>query len=691
MSRLPAARAALAALAALAVVVTTAGAPAAQPPDERRDVRVDVRSMTSALTPDVETFRIKARAVNTTEEPLRNLRVGLRLGGVLLGRYAIATGEPLARYGNRVADQEVPGGELAPGGTADVEFEVPVRNLPFDRVRTNGVYPLRIEIRSRFEVVGAVDTYVVWWPVTSPKLRVAIVWPLVEPSRRAIGNDFYDDELAQSVTDGRLDMMLRLGDASPMPLTWAVDPELVDSLRRMSGGYTVRGLPGAKGAAARGWLDRAKTALRDETVIALPYADPDLATTTTGSLAVDAGTAFRLGRDVLDRDLGITGNPALAWPPGGALSPGAEALLAAQGAKGVVVPESALPLTQQLNYTPSAATSLAPGALGSLTALVADTQLNRWVAEATGEEGPRLAVQRFVADSAMTAMERPGVKRDVVLAPPRTWNPVRAFAAQLLAQTVAVPWLEPVGLGSVLTGAPSDIARTRTPFERGLLDPAHAGRVAAQRRALQRVRGILTDPQRAPEELALLDDVLLRAVSSRWAEDPQAGTRLANLAEAGIRGQLDRLRIVPGGVVTMTGRSGDVPLTFVNDFGQQVRIRLRLESNDRLEIEGDRPYESPTGGEILIAPGTQTISVTGRATTGGLFKIKVQVLANDGAPLDITSELRVRSTAYGVVALAVTGVAFGLLLVASATRLLKRRRAAKPPRAAGPGREPQPA
>lgn len=661
-------------LAALALTVAFTPSATAQPPPERTDVRVDVKAMSGALTPESPKLVIRASAVNTTGEPVRNLVAGLRFGDPVRGRSSIAAGGPLARFGTQVAYGDVPAGELAPGGTAEVEFDVPLADLPFDRSPVNGVYPMRIEVRSRFEVVGAVDTYVVWWPNGAPKLRLAMLWPLAEKSHRALGSDFFDDELASSVEDGRLRMLLRVGDASPMPLTWAVDPELVDALRRMSDTYTVNGAAGTRNAVARAWLERARTALSGATVIPLPYADPDLTSTAAGSLASHAVAAFRLGREVLRRDLGVEGTTALAWPPGPTLSPAAESLLVGQGVEGVVVPESALPLSEVLPYTPTAPSPLAPGPLGSLTALVADGQLNRWVAEPTGEEGPRLAVQRFLADSAVTAMERPSDSRDVVIAPPRTWEPVRSFASQLLQQTVNVPWLDPVGLGTVLAGDASGAARTRAPSAGGLLPPSQVSRVVAQRRSLQRLRDILTDPTRAPEELTQVEDALLRAVSAHWSGDPDGGARLAGTVDAGLQRQLGKLRLVQGGPLTMTGRSGRVPLTFENDLGQPVRVRIRLSSNNRLEIEGNTRYDSRTGADVLILPGRHTVPVNGRATTGGLFNLKVEVLAKDGVPLGIDLTVRVRSTAYGAVAIVVTGVAFGLLLIGSAVRLLRRRR-----------------
>ncbi len=677
------------ALAALALCAVTGGPASAQPEPDETAVRVDVRAMSTALVPDVtRNLVIRARVVNTSTEPVRQLRVGLRFGQPLRGRSSIAAGGAPARIGTRVADRDVPEVELAPGGTAEVNFDVPLGDLPFRRSTTDAIHPMRIEVRSRFRVVGAADTYVMWWPRAQPKLRVAWVWPLVEPSHRSLGDDFFDDGLTAAVDGGRLDTLLRVGAGSPAPVTWAVDPELLDSLHRMTGPYTVRGERGTDAVAAKEWLDRARAALHDANVLPLPYADPDLATTATGALAVDTGRAFQAGRELLRRDLGTEGDTRIAWTPNKTVDPAVESLLTGQGVKGVLVPESALRLTEELYYTPTAPTPLTEDPLGSSTALVADEQLNRFVAEPTGTDGPRLAAQRFLADTAMVALERPGDTRDVVVAPPRTWEPVREFAAQLLTQTASAPWLVPVGLSTVLADPLSTAARTRTPPAGGMLQADQVRRVLDERRRLQRVRGILTDPKHAPVELADLDDALLRAVSAQWGDDASGGQQLVNTVDAGIQRQLDRLRVVTGGTVVMTGRSGRIPLTFENDLGQTVRVRVRVDSRKRLRLEGAHTYEARTGEEIAIPPGGSTLVIRGKATTGGLFRIKVDVLSSDGTPLGIGTTLSVRSTAYGAVALVVTGVAFGLLLVASATRLLRRRRGGPPPT---PAPAPEPA
>src|SRR5260370_26993713 len=57
--------------------------------------------------------------------------------------------------------------------------------------------------------------------------------------------------------------------------------------------------------------------------------------------------------------------------------------------------------------------------------------------------------QRYLAETAMIAAERPNLARSIVVAPPRRWDPPAGLAGDLLAETVSAPWLPPVSLGQL--------------------------------------------------------------------------------------------------------------------------------------------------------------------------------------------------------------------------------------------------
>jgi hypothetical protein len=77
------------------------------------------------------------------------------------------------------------------------------------------------------------------------------------------------------------------------------------------------------------------------------------------------------------------------------------------------------------------------------------------------------------------------------------------------------------------------------------------------------------------------------------------------------------------------------------------------------------------------------------ARTSGRFTARLGLVDASGQPFGATVELPVRSTEYGRVALAVTGVAAAVLLVAAGARIT--RRVLRPPAAAQPAEPREPA
>src|SRR5205085_704436 len=119
-----------------------------------------------------------------------------------------------------------------------------------------------------------------------------------------------------------------------LPVTWTVDPALLDEAGAMASGYRVAKAPGSgdprestPGTAtqtAAGWLQALQRAVRGRDVAALPYADPDLASlahhgTRPGPpwpVVAQATGGFRTSAL---KALGTAARTDVAWPYAGAL------------------------------------------------------------------------------------------------------------------------------------------------------------------------------------------------------------------------------------------------------------------------------------------------------------------------------------------------------------------------------------
>ena len=207
----------------------------------------------------------------------------------------------------------------------------------------SAIYPLyfqahNLDAAGNDTVVGAAQTYIPAFGLGRPApVRVSWVWPIIDRPHRLLGDTtFLDDDLATSVSVGRLDRVLQVLEdvGGAVPMTVVIDPELIDELAVMSTGkYTVQSrsasgkivnIPGIGQAAAAAWLARLRAALAarpDLDVQATPFADPNVDALAQNSLSwsVDLPAAGQarvraaLGGRVL--------NTTFSWPVSESLSP----------------------------------------------------------------------------------------------------------------------------------------------------------------------------------------------------------------------------------------------------------------------------------------------------------------------------------------------------------------------------------
>lgn len=713
-SRLAGPAAALAALVLLLppnqVPATADSSPSPVPASgARSEPGLPVQVSVSALDPVAPrpgtTLRLRGTLLNRGTEPLTDVRVRLRLSSLrigtrgALGRTAAETGS----FGFAVAGTESMLTELlAPGASIRFDIATPVDDLGLS---TTGVYPLGVEARGRsvdseaLQAIGRIRTFL---PFTGrfagfTPTRLAWLWPVVAPPARGPAGEFLGDGLATEMSrGGRLSTLVtaagdarRQRGAAGVPVTLAVDPALLQAAADMSNGYRVRPVGGGPatagtgGPAAAAWLARLRTATSGAPVVGLPYADPDVVALVRAGLGDDVSHTVQTGREISRKLLpGAVDASDIGWPAGGLLTKPALDTLAGAGVSTFLLRGAALPLSRPLTYTPDARAAVQTVG-GTVRALVTDDTLDALVATGAGNlrSGPaagqaaRLDAQRILAETMLITLERPNSPRTVVVAAPRDWNPSAAYARDLLTASEQVPWLQPITLPQAAAGAvpatprgpltyPAAAAAGELPASY-LRGGGPAGSVSTVRTGLRKFESVLVGPNAAAVGLDL---AAFRLESTAWRGDlPRAGQLLATVQSALLELKA-KVRIGTAGLITLTSRSGTIPVTVVNGLSQPVRVRLVLSSNAARVTTRSPDVQTIEAGHSATVP----VQTTRAVRTSGVFPVYAELFTPDGRPYADRVKLLVRSTAYGAVALGITGGAFAVLLLAVAVRLARR-------------------
>ena len=681
-------------------------------------VAVRVTTLTPrAPTGEDEPLRAAGQLVNCGTRRLLDLEVRLAVGRRLTTRseLRVADDEPVVGR-HRLPAQDPDQTTLAPGASTPFSVDVTVADLrPGTR---NGVLPLAVQVRGRTAerasrtAVGVAHTFLPWLP-EGPVAATRLAWvvPLVDRPHRGPGEVMLDDELDELLEDdparhGRLQRLLlgaragaqgacddlapELCRGDPVPLTYAVDPDLVHSVEAMTRPYSVQ-VGGERteeppSQNAERWLSELRNAVEEGDVLALPYADPDVValSRTDSPIKDDVELLARLGQSEAARLLGVEPLTSVAWPPAGPVTPAVDPLAAGEDIA-LLLDSSVLASDPFRSRTPSARTTL-PSTLDTVTALVADETLSRLVERGPDSEdwqGPRLAEQRWIAETAIIAAERPSESRTLVVAPRRRADVHAQVLAGAVADTGRLPWLcgVPVadvaaarercdGLPDVSGPAPADEeALLLTGGREAPVLPASFVRdVAEVRRASDQFteQVLVAGSREAKETKARLLRARGRAESAAWRDSPRQGRRMLELLRDDVEFLRSRVSLV-GAPALLTGRVGTVQLVVENGLDQPVNVGVRLDPTSAARLTSE-----DTALQVVPARSTQQVSVKVEARTSGRFTARAVLVDASGRPLGPPVEFEVRSTEYGRVALVVTGVAAVVLVVAAGARLTRR-------------------
>ncbi|MFD3570172.1 DUF6049 family protein [Streptomyces sp. NPDC058667] len=681
----------------------TSPAAAAEDATGSKTVDVSLDTLTPSAPVEGDTVRVTGTVTNRSRKTVTDATVDLHVGPRMTSRSQIdqvAGRTGFRRDSDPAALEDAPAiaiPRLGAGLSAEFSLSVPVSKLGLDEA---GVYQLGVSLTGqttdqRYDrVLGIERTFVPYQPeATEKKTQLTYLWPLISSahvSAETATDDqqtpvFEDDALAAELKPGgRLDQLVSLG--KDLPVTWVVDPDLLASVDAMANGYRVKDgngtlhVPGPNQTAAERWLNALEKAIEGRKVVALPFADPDLASLAhrgkdvPGSLG-HLQSATALARGTVETILHVQPATDFAWPADGAVDPSIVAVATSAGADKVIARSDSV--RDDLSYTPTAARPLGNG---STTAVVSDALLSTaFEGDMVRAEKSTLAVQEFLAQSLAITLEQPEVRRSIVVAPQRMPSVAQAQTmATALHGLSGRRWSEPVDLLAAAAAKPDPDASTAVPgssrYPKKLRDrelPVQAFRdMKTTRDELDDFKVVLTLPYRV---VTPFGNAINREMSTSWRGQARAAAIYRGNVLEYLQTLTKGVQLVDKSDLTLSGRSATIPVTVQNQLLQDAHLVLRLTSGNknRLKLNGDDGLaELP----VKINGGhSQSVKFPVSANVNGQVAMTAQLYTDDGTPYGqpMTFNVKVSEITATVMLVIAGGV---LLLVLAGVRMYSQRK-----------------
>ncbi|OIJ69332.1 DUF6049 family protein [Streptomyces mangrovisoli] len=667
-------------------------------------VSVSLDTLSPSAPTDGDTLTVSGTVTNNGKQTVTDAHVGLRVGPSLTTRSEIDNAAKRTGY-TPGADPEEVGDKyqekfssLTPGVAEHFSISVPVDKLDLG---DDGVYQLGVSLTGETsaqpweQVLGIQRTFLPWQAdEADTKTKTTFLWPLISTVHMTAESGpgdkqtpvFTNDDLAKEISPGgRLSEMLSLGKG--LDVTWVIDPDLLASVDAMTGTYKIRNSDGTTTvgthqAVANQWLAALQEAVTDQEVVALPFADPDLAslahngTSTTGSLS-QLKAATDVAADTVETVLHVKPRTDFAWPVEGAVDPSIVKVATSAGADKVIARSDSLQESGSLSYTPSAARPIG----GGTTAVVADARMSTaFQGDLTRAGASTLAVQKFLAESLSLNLQV-DKGRSIVVAPQRMPS---ASQAQAMAAAISAlqsgNWSESQSLGSAAKAKPDPGANSHVPstsaypssLRKQELPRTAFEQIATTQDKLDNFKVILTDESRV---VTPFGRAINREMATSWRGRGSEAAAFRENVESYLDDLSQQVKLIDKSEVKLSGRSATIPVTVQNNLVQGVQhLVLRLTSTSpRLTIGGHPYMEQP----VAVSGGhSQTVKFTTSAKANGPVSVIAQLYTEDGQEYGQPVKFDVQVTEITATVMLVIGGGVLLLVLAGFRMYTQRKRAA---------------
>ncbi|MDF3300927.1 DUF6049 family protein [Streptomyces tropicalis] len=680
-------------------------APAQAPASGSGTVSVALDSLSPSAPAENDTVTVTGTVTNNGRQDVTDAHVGLRVGPELHTRSAIDAVAQRTRFSPAADGSEVGGkyvqkfAKLTPGVAEHFSIAVPAAKLDLS---ADGVYQLAVSLSGRTpaqpwdQVLGIQRTFLPWQPGDADtKSRTTFLWPLISDvhmmAETGPGEQqtpyFGNDDLAKEIgPGGRLAQMLALG--KDLDITWVIDPDLLASVDAMTRSYRIRTadgtfVPGTHQALAKQWLAQMQKAVAGKDVVALPFADPDLASlahrgTAVGGSLSQLKDATDVASSTVQTILHVTPSTDYAWPVDGAVDPSIVKVATSAGADKVIARSDSLQESSGLSYTPSAARPVG----GGTSAVVADARLSTaFEGDLTQAGSTTLAVQQFLAQS-LELDQQTDKERSVVVAPQRMPSASQAQAmAQALTDLQQGTWSQSEDLNAAARTKPDPGAATRIPssadypvsLRRQELRRSAFTAIARTQDKIDNFKVVLTDESRV---VTPFGRAMNREMSTSWRGRAAAAGGFRDGVEQYLDDLSREVKLIDKSETKLSGRSATIPVTVQNNLVQGVdHLVLRLTSTNptRLKIGGRAYAEQP----VTVSGGhSQSVKFATSANANGRVTVIAQLYTQDGQEYGAPVSFDVKVTEVTATVMLVIGGGVLLLVLAGFRMYTQRKRAA---------------
>jgi hypothetical protein len=688
-------------------------------PSQPSWLRLSLESMQpSVVTASDTSVTMMAKVTNISDRQITDLTSRIQVGDALTSTDDMRSAlSPTASYDHSTTGFQPLTGTLAPGQTVEFSVIAPLQGLRSLDIQQPGVYPLMVNVQgvpaygNTARLVAATMLLPVIAPPGGPAPtptgtpgHLTVLWPLIDQQPRLVGfagNEpvLSDDSLATSLAPGgRLFGLLDAVRTTATPallssLCFAIDPDLLDTVKAMAGGYRVRTGPhstvaGQGQQVAALWYSTLRELTQGHCVLVLPYADADL----TALAHAGGATLLQLALSespAIAGELGANQLASVAWPADDAVDHATMADLSAAGVHTVLLDQSSV--TPQAGAAPVPLAGFSGGAaprMVPIDPLVSGAMTPR-TDEPNVDEAGVSAQDGLAATIYQTVFG--GSTGPFLVAPPRRWAPSEAQATAFLSATATVlaeHYAVPTSLADAVRATPSATAAalnyTPQNTEAEVAHQVAAGAVKVDGN-VRDVENSMTKDHTIPtpvlpsQLIVPLRQNLLRAVSSAWRDgDVRGATAALSGASAQFEAVTQEVQVVQPSLPLLLGsKDSRVPVTVNN--------RLPVDMSVRVDLTGDPGLPSGTKEDVIPAGASVTVFISTSVTRSGRLSAYATVRTIGGTQLGQQARLELVSSAYGPIVVIVTAVAFALLVFLSGLRIYRRVRAARAqPSAAAP-------